>query len=441
MMASTVAVFTALLQLVSAAPHGHGHNAGNSTGPLPARTYAECQRKTCNPLSGCPKNTIYVSQGNSSYADFTTIQAAIASLPDDDSAHVILIAPGNYTEQLNVTRPGPLTLLGASDDPYHRVSYSDVTSDTDHRNEVQVIWAAANTDSTGKITDNAFTTVLTVAPTWNASLTGTGPTGFPVPADTPFGNTDFRAYNIDFRNVYSEYGAGPALAVNVAYANAGFYGSGFYSYQDTVFIGKLGNAYFYDSIVAGQTDFLYGFGTAWIEQSALALRSCGGGITAWKGQSFLKFSAVALLEPNWMQGTNTTFTNKYGVYISESSVIAANSSIATQIVGRCPLGRPWNNLHRSIFANTYLDNSILPAGYIIWTATDTRFANTTLEAVYNNNGPGNNVTAQLASNVTITLDTEEYEAYSTPAKVFITPEGDTGNTAWIDASVYFNVKI
>lgn len=122
-------------------------------------------------------------------------------------------------------------------------------------------------------------------------------------------------------------------------------------------------------------------------------------------------------------------------------MIAANSSIATQIVGECPLGRPWNNLHRSIFANTYLDSSILPAGYIIWSATDTRFANTTVEAVYNNNGPGNDVAAQLASNVTITLDEEEYEPYSSPAKVFITPEGDTDNTAWIDSSVYFNVKI
>lgn len=284
MIASTVAVLAAILQLASAAPHERPY--GNSTSPHPAKTYADCQRKTRDPLSGCPKGTLYVSQSNRTHVSFTTIQSAIASLPHDDSAHVILIAPGNYTEQLNVTRPGPLTLLGVSDDPYRGVSYSDVQSDTDHKNEVQVIWASANTDNTGKITDNAFTTVLTVAPTWNASLTGSGPTGFPVPADTPFGSSDFRAYNIDFRNVYSQYSAGPALAVNVAYANAGFYGSGFYSYQDTVYIGKLGNAYFYDNIIAGQTDFLYGFGTAWIEQSTLTLRSCGGGITAWKGKRY-----------------------------------------------------------------------------------------------------------------------------------------------------------
>ncbi|KAH6659161.1 pectin lyase fold/virulence factor [Truncatella angustata] len=419
MIASTATLIAALLQLASAAPEYH---YSNSTGALPAKTYAECQRRTSNPLKGCPEGTIYVSQisSNSScgpHVDFTSIQAAIASLPDDESEQIILIAPGNYTEQLNITRPGPLTLLGVSDDPYRGVSYGDVSSDTEHKNGVQVLWASANSDNTGKGVDNAITTVLTVAPTWNASLTGSGPTGFAVPADTPFGNSDFRAYNIDFRNIFSEYAAGPALAVNVAYANAGFYGCGFYSYQDTVYIGKLGNAYFYDNVIAGQTDFLYGFGTAWIEKSTLALRNCGGGITAWKG-------------------TNTTFTNKYGVYIHDSSVIAANSTIAADIVGKCPLGRPWNNLHRSIFAGTYLDSSILPAGYIIWTTTDTRFANVTFEAVYNNNGPGDNVTAQVASNVTLVLDSDEYEPYSSPARVFITPEGDADDTAWIDSNVY-----
>lgn len=273
--------FAAAAAILDLAAAGSGHYT-NSSGVEPAKTYAECQRRTPDPLAGCPPGTVYVSQ-SSSKAAFATIQDAIASLPHDNSSHVILIAPGNYTEQLNVTRPGPLTLLGASDDPYRGNPYGTVGTDSDHRNEVQVLWASANSDSTGLITDNAVTTVLTVAPTFNASKTGTGPTGFPVPADTPSGSSDFRAYNIDFRNVYSLQAAGPALAVGVAYANAGFYGCGFFSYQDTVFVGKLGNAYFYDNIIAGQVDFLYGFGTAWIEQSTLALRGCGGGITAWKG--------------------------------------------------------------------------------------------------------------------------------------------------------------
>jgi pectinesterase len=100
--------------------------------------------------------------------------------------------------------------------------------------QVTVYWASANSGGLGRYTDNAFTSVLTVAPNLNASLTGSGNTGFPVPADTPFGCTDFRVYNIDFRNVYSEASARLSLAVSVSRANARFYFSGFFSYQDTV---------------------------------------------------------------------------------------------------------------------------------------------------------------------------------------------------------------
>ncbi|ORY64824.1 pectinesterase [Pseudomassariella vexata] len=408
----SAAVLTAVLHMTSA--------ASGTKSTHPAKTYAECQRRTYKPLSGCPSGTLFVSQ-SSFAANFTSIQSAIASLPNDNSSHTILIAPGNYTEQLNVTRPGPLTLLGQSDDPYRGISYgASVSSDTDRRNGVQVLWAAANTDSTGQLMDNANTSVLTVAPTWNASLTGSGPTGFPVPADTPFGSSDFRAYNIDFRNVYSLQAAGPALAVNVAYANAGFYGCGFYSYQDTVYIGKLGNAYFYDNVVAGQTDFLYGFGTAWLERSTLALRNCGGGITAWKA------------------GTNTTFINKYGVYISDSRIIAANASIAATIAGKCALGRPWNSLHRSIFMESYLDGSTLPAGYIKWGGTDPRYSNNlTLMAVYNDYGPGYNVSAMKASNVTVVLNDAGVVQYQSPADVLSNPDGSITNVSWIDATGLF----
>jgi secreted PhoX family phosphatase len=48
-----------------------------------------------------------------------------------------------------------------------------------------------------------------------------------------------------------------------------------------IYVGKLGNAYFKNGEVAGETDFFYGFGTAWVEQTSIALRNCGGGITAW----------------------------------------------------------------------------------------------------------------------------------------------------------------
>ncbi|KAH8668089.1 carbohydrate esterase family 8 protein [Tricladium varicosporioides] len=352
-----------------------------------------CQARSRNPLAGCDsKKTVFVDVVSST-SKFKTVQS---------DTYIILIASGNYTEQVNVTRRGPTYLLGQTSRP-----------DDQAYNTVNIIWAAV-----AGTRDNAYTSTLTVAPNLNASLTGSGPTGFAVPAGTPFGCTDFRAYNLNFINDYAPYSATPSLALSISYANGGFYHTGFYSYQDTIYVGKLGNAYFKSGEIAGQTDFFYGFGTAWVEKTSIALRSCGGGITAWKG-------------------TNTTFPNKYGVYIVDSNVHAANSSL--NITGKCPLGRPWSNAqlqnaqHRSIFAKTYLDKSILSTGYIDWNPA--RYSNWTFQAEYKNYGPGYNATGRAIAQFDVQLTDAQYAPYSSPEKVFQTPEGAFGNVGWIDESI------
>jgi len=187
--------------------------------PSLASSRKSCQALTKDPLSGCPQGTLMVGPGS----EYPTIQSAILSLPHDNSSHTILVLPGNYTEQVNITRPGPVTLLGQTSHPT-----------LDSKNTVNVIWHnATGTASTGSY-DNLYTSTLTIAPTQNSSATGSGPDGNPVPANTPFGNTNFRAYNLNFINDYLPYSAGPSLALSVSYANAGFYYCGFYSYQDTV---------------------------------------------------------------------------------------------------------------------------------------------------------------------------------------------------------------
>lgn len=410
--------------------------------PHPATTFAECQKKTHNPLQGCPKDTIYVS-ANDTRASFTTIQSAISSLPNDTTHYYILIGAGNYYEQLNVTRSAPLYLLGQSNLPSEGKTYSaSLDYNNTVANDVQVWWNDANVGG-NLYADNVYTGVLTIGPTLNATLTGSGTTGFAVPDGTPFGTRDFRAYNIDFRNEFAPYSDGPAHALGVSRANSGFYSCGFYSWQDTVsfvrlsvtlifernqkgrranridtqvYVGKLGNAYFYDVVVAGQTDFLYGFGTLYITHSHLSLRHCGGGITAWKG-------------------TNTTFTNKYGVYIDNTAVLANNWTTKAEVAGECALGRPWNDAHRSIFMESYFDTSILPAGYIEWSATTPRVDNYTFMATWDNYGPGWNPAAEEASNVTLVLDDAEVAPYRWPKDVFMESNGSTGNIWWVDHSV------
>lgn len=206
-------VFSAFVPLINADPSN----------------YTACQEPTMNPLDGCPPNTLRVSQTDCS-ADFFLIQDAINALPNDNSSWTIRVDPGIYVEQLNVTRTAPLTILGQT---------SNAREQAD--NTVTISWSSANVNS--RYADNAFTSVLTVAPNLAASLTGSGPTGYAVPPDTPFGNEDFRVYNIDFRNEYSELSDGPALAVSISRANAGLYYCGFYSYQDTVSHDNPPNSY------------------------------------------------------------------------------------------------------------------------------------------------------------------------------------------------------
>lgn len=352
-----------------------------------------CQYPTPDPLAGCPAGTLLVGPPSTG-APFSTIQSAIISIPNDTTSYTVLILPGIYTEQVNITRPGPLTLLGQTDVPTNQ-SYNAVT----------VAWAAVAGPS-----DNARTSTLTVAP----------------PRGSSMGSTDFRAYNIDFVNDYAPYSDTPSLAIDISYANAGFYYCAFYSYQDTIYIGTLGNSYMYSSTIAGQTDFLFGYGTLWIQSSILSLRSCGGGITAWKG-------------------TNTTFDNMYGVYIHDSAVLPENATVAAKEVGKCALGRPWNAQHRSLFARTSLSPEIRASGYIPWQETDPRIDYNTTMAEYQTYGPGFNLTGRLDAGVEFNLTQgpltahpilteEEYISggYSSPETIFQDDQGTFGYTGWID---------
>ncbi|KAF2432827.1 pectin methylesterase [Tothia fuscella] len=351
---------------------------------------ASCQKSSKeDPIKVCPPNTVIVGRTGK----FQTIQSAVQSIPKDNTPYTILIQPGTYREQVNITRPGPLTLLGSTSNPNTHTS-----------NTVTIIWKASE-GSGGKGGDNAFTSTLTVAPNLDAALTGAGPTGHAVSKATPFGNTDFRAYNINFSN---EGHSGPSLAVSISYANAGFYFCSTKSFQDTVYVGKIGSALFHGGEVAGETDFFYGFGTAWVQSAIVSLRGCGGGITAWKG-------------------TETTFPNKYGVYVHDSQVKKAGSVKS----GGCALGRPWNALHRSIFAKTHLDDSIRTEGYIKWSGNDGHISGKTFMAEYANTGPGFNKAGRSKGPGKVLSDAE-YEPYSTMEKVFQFMNGTYGNVRWID---------
>jgi pectin methylesterase-like acyl-CoA thioesterase len=101
-----------------------------------------CQYPTKNPLNGCPKNTVLVGPGQ----QYSTVQSAILSLPNNTTPHHLLILPGNYTEQVNVTRQGPVYLFGQT-----RFA-NDQT-----KNVVNIIWRNATGAEVNSTIDNAYT--------------------------------------------------------------------------------------------------------------------------------------------------------------------------------------------------------------------------------------------------------------------------------------------
>ena len=90
--------------------------------------------------------------------------------------------------------------------------------------------------------------------------------------------------------------------------------------------------------------------------------------------------------------------------------------------------------------NTWLDASILPKGYKTWSGlpytAGSNYGNDTLMAEYKNSGPGYDLAARLASDVTKVLDADQARKYRTPKDVFMTWMGVQPNIAWIDPATY-----
>ncbi|KAF9483363.1 pectin lyase-like protein [Pholiota conissans] len=365
--------------------------------------------KGMSPLVGCPPETIFVSQDvNDKHARFHSVQDAVLSLPELSSA-TILIAEGEYNETINVTRKGPLTMLGqlptSALDSINRPFAN--RSDVPLKQNLVKIW---NNQFVHTGMDDATSAVLLVAPSFNASLIGAGPTGAPL--QPLFGNTDFKAYNIDFENRAANFSISQALVTDISYANASFYGCSFASFQDTWYTGRNGSTYVVDSIIYGQTDYLFGFGTAWFQNVVLANRACGGGIVAWKG-------------------TNLTDApgNRYGAYIADSSIIRSPDANATTVTaGKCFLGRPWNDLATTVYLRTFMDSTVQPVGWTPFDSARPVIMNTTFYAEYDSTGPGGNTSMRIPLEHILT---KEQAKDFTIDKVFLEPP------KWIDQTYLF----
>lgn len=58
-----------------------------------------------------PPGAVIVRQANTTSEEFTSVGAALNSLPNDNSSQSVFIFPGTYVGQVNVSRPGPVTVF------------------------------------------------------------------------------------------------------------------------------------------------------------------------------------------------------------------------------------------------------------------------------------------------------------------------------------------
>ncbi|KAF8194147.1 pectin lyase-like protein [Pholiota molesta] len=332
-----------------------------------------------SPLLGCPAGTIFVSQDvNDKHARFHSVQDAVLSLPELGSA-TILIAEGEYQETVNVTRKGPLTMLGqlplsslkSIDQPFAN------RSDVPLKQNLVKIW---NNQFVQTGFDDATSAVLLVAPSFNASLIGAGPTGAPL--QPLFGNVDFKAYNIDFENRAANFSISKRLSQIYPMQTRHFTGVPC-KLPDTWYTGRNGSTYVVDSIIYGQTDYLFGFGTAWFQNVVLANRACGGGLVAWKG-------------------TNLTDApgNRYGAYIADSSIIRSPDANATTITpgnltAISPPRSPMERLGNDRVSAHFMDSTIEPVGWTPFSSARPVIMNTTFYAEYDSTGPGGNTSQRI----------------------------------------------
>ncbi|KAF7316045.1 Pectinesterase [Mycena indigotica] len=181
-----------------------------------------------------PSGAIVVRAGTTTSGEFSTLAAAVASLPNDSSSRSIFIYPGTYSGQVYITRSGPLTVYG-------------YTSDTSTYNGNQVnIVAAGNATAAGS--DDASGTLR-------------------------IHKNDFAMYNVNVKNTL---GAGvQAIAISQYGSRVGLYGCGFYGYQDTLYANQ-GTQVYLKGYIEGATDFIFGrSGTAYFGGNTIGVKGPG----------------------------------------------------------------------------------------------------------------------------------------------------------------------
>ncbi|XXG57345.1 hypothetical protein AAC387_Pa03g4523 [Persea americana] len=248
-----------------------------------------------------PSYTLSV-HNNPSHGDFTSIQAAVDSLPFINLVRVVIkVHEGVYKEKVNIPPlKAFITIQGAGAD----------------KTIVQ----------------------------WGDTAQTLGPKGQPIgtfnsatfAVNAPY----FIAKNITFKNTTPVPPPGAAgkqaVAFRISGDTAAFLGCKFLGAQDTLY-DHVGRHYYKDCYIEGSVDFIFGNGLSLYEGCHVhAIARNYGALTAQNRNN--------LLEDTGFSFVNCKVTGSGALY----------------------LGRAWGTFSRVVFAYTYMDNIIIPTGWHNW---------------------------------------------------------------------------
>ncbi|KAJ6453544.1 pectinesterase [Mycena sanguinolenta] len=264
-----------------------------------------------------PSGAVVVRAGTTTPGEFSTLSAALASLPNDNSSRSIFIFPGTYTGQNDITREGPLTIYG-------------YTTDTTTYTSNQAILTAGVSAATAGSDDASGTLRIH--------------------------KNNFQMYNVNVKNTFGP--GSQAIAISQYGSQVGLYACGFFGYQDTLYANE-GTQVYLKGYIEGAVDFIFGReGLAYFGGNTIAV-SGPGCITA--------------------SGRTSDDTGSY-VFNQNTIVLASDAAAGTSgnvFLGRPwgvrPKHCPFNELTiplRVIFKNTVINAPMNKALWSVWEPTD-----------------------------------------------------------------------
>ncbi|TVU35154.1 hypothetical protein EJB05_17028, partial [Eragrostis curvula] len=306
---------------------------------------------------------------NPAFGDFTTIQAAIDSLPLINLIRVVIrVNAGTYTEKVTVSPMRAfITLEGAGAD------------------KTIVQWG-------------------------DTADTPSGPSGRPLgtynSATFAVNAQYFLARNITFKNTAPVPKPGAsgkqAVALRVSADNAAFVGCRMLGAQDTLY-DHSGRHYYKECYIEGSVDFIFGNALSLYEAVAIVMehRSCSARL--------LLLSACAPpARRTYTHGrvSDSDDCHVHAIARDYGALTAQNRQSMLEDTGfsflNCRvtgsgalyLGRAWGTFSRVVFAYTYMDNIIIPRGWYNW--GDPNRELTVFYGQYKCTGPGANFAGRVA---------------------------------------------